>query len=227
MAIGWFTAIESLGILSFAVTGMIVAKSKGFSAMGIFTCAAATAFGGGTLRDVLFDARPFFWMARPEWLVAVFALAIAYAHLGPVQSVIGRRDRLIRETAETIAFASLGIAGAAKVYGLLGPKTAADLLAQAHLWVLVTTAGVFSSAFGSVIRDVLVNELPGSLKRDSYAADALALGCGLFAALVLAGVSVPWASLPAFVLIVVVRAWKLTRPAPASAPASPPPRSAR
>lgn len=225
MAIGWFTAIESLGILSFAVTGMIVAKKKGFSAIGIFTCAAATSLGGGTVRDLMFDARPFFWMARPQWLIVIFALSIAYAHLGFVQSMIARRDRLIRETAETIAFASLGVAGAAKIYGILGPKTLPDPLALAHLWVLVTIAGVSSAAFGSVIRDVIVNELPGSLKADSFAADALALGAGLFAVLALAGMSVPWASLPAFLLIVAMRAWKLTRTEPA--PASPPSRSPR
>jgi hypothetical protein len=35
------------------------------------------AFGGGTLRDVLLDRRPFFWVAQPTWLWILIALGVA------------------------------------------------------------------------------------------------------------------------------------------------------
>jgi uncharacterized membrane protein YeiH len=32
------------------------------------------AFGGGTLRDVLLDQRPFFWVRHADWLWGLLAL---------------------------------------------------------------------------------------------------------------------------------------------------------
>lgn len=52
-----FILIETLGILSFAFSAMIVAKRKELSMLGIFVAAAATAFGG-IIRDVLVNEFP-------------------------------------------------------------------------------------------------------------------------------------------------------------------------
>ena len=104
---GWFIFIETLGILSFAINAMIVAKGKGLSALGVFVCAFATALGGGTLRDILLGpgAQPFFWVAFPFYLVAIFGVSLAYARTDVLRRAIGRRDRVIKETAEAIAAA--------------------------------------------------------------------------------------------------------------------------
>ena len=34
------------------------------------------AFGGGTLRDILLDRRPFFWIENSYWLWALLALVV-------------------------------------------------------------------------------------------------------------------------------------------------------
>ncbi len=75
----WFIYLETLGILSFAINAMIVAKAKNLSTLGIFICAFATALGGGTLRDMMLGpaAQPFFWVAFPFYIVAIFVVAVA------------------------------------------------------------------------------------------------------------------------------------------------------
>lgn len=75
-----------------------------------YSHAFATALGGGTLRDILLgpSAQPFFWVVLPFYIVAIFAIAVAYANIGLVRDMIGRRDYVIKESAELIALASLG-----------------------------------------------------------------------------------------------------------------------
>ena len=44
------------------MSGVISAMRKNMDVVGIVVCGFLAAFGGGTLRDVLIDRRPFFWV---------------------------------------------------------------------------------------------------------------------------------------------------------------------
>jgi uncharacterized membrane protein YeiH len=204
----WFIWIETLGILSFAINAMIVAHGKNLSALGIFTCAFATALGGGTLRDLLLGpgAQPFFWIAFPFYIVAIFAMAVAYANLGFVRSLIARRDFLIKEGAELLALASLGALGAAKAFNMLTPTMAPTALGAAQLLILCAFLGAVSAAFGSILRDVLLNEFPGALKPGVWTLEALFIGSAALALARLAGVPAAWALLAGFLVVIVIRA---------------------
>jgi len=194
-------------LMSFAINAMIVASSKKLSTLGVFLCAVATALGGGTLRDILLGpaALPFFWLAFPFYIVAIFVISVAYANLQVVQRLIAKRDVLIRETAETVALASLGALGAAKTYNLLSPSVGDGVLAAAQLWILCAFFGAISAAFGSIIRDIIINEFPGSLKPGVWVLEALFIGCGVLAVLRMIGVSQPWAVLAGFGVVAAIR----------------------
>src|SRR5687767_12637700 len=69
-------AIEAAATLAFALSGLIEAARKRLDAVGVCMVAGLSAFGGGTLRDVLLDRRPFFWVAYSEWLWALLGLSI-------------------------------------------------------------------------------------------------------------------------------------------------------
>lgn len=203
----WYIWIETLGILSFAINAMIVAKGKNLSTFGIFTCAFATALGGGTLRDILLgpQAQPFFWVAFPFYIVAIFALSVTYANLDLLRRVIAKRDYFIKETAELIALASLGALGAAKAYNFLSGAASPGLLGAAHLLILCAFFGAISAAFGSIIRDVLLNEFPGALKPGIWTLEALFAGSAALAALRMMDVPQPWALLAGFLVIIGIR----------------------
>jgi uncharacterized membrane protein YeiH len=203
----WFILIETLGILSFAINAMIVAKGKGLSTLGVFTCAFAAALGGGTLRDILLGptAQPFFWVAFPFYIVAIFVLAVAYAQIGLLQRLIGRRDYWIKETAELLALASLGALGAAKAYTILSPTIPDTAMGAAQMLVLGAFFGAVGAAFGSILRDVLLNEFPGALKPGVGTLEALFIGSSLLVGLRIADIPQPWAVLAGFLVTIAIR----------------------
>jgi uncharacterized membrane protein YeiH len=212
----WFIYIETLGILSFAINAMIVARGKGLSALGIFICAFATALGGGTLRDLLLGpgAQPFFWVAFPFYLVAIFAVAMLYAHSEALRGLIGKRDKVVKESAEAIALASLGVLGAAKAFNLLSPTAQDSPIGLAHLLIVCAFMGAVSAAFGSIIRDTMINEFPGALKPGVWVLEALFIGSAVVAALRVADVPQPWAILAGFLIILFIRLRVVFAPKP-------------
>ena len=60
-----FSLIEFLGMLAFGLSGLIAAANKRLDVVGAASVSFIAAFGGGTLRDLLLDRRPFFgWNTR-------------------------------------------------------------------------------------------------------------------------------------------------------------------
>ena len=60
--------VEGSATLAFALSGLLEAARKRLDAVGVCLVTGLAAFGGGTLRDVLLDRRPFFWAAHSGWL---------------------------------------------------------------------------------------------------------------------------------------------------------------
>jgi len=68
--------MEILATAAFALSGLLEAARKKLDAVGVVVVAGLAAFGGGTVRDILLDRRPFFWMQHASWLWALLALCI-------------------------------------------------------------------------------------------------------------------------------------------------------
>ena len=71
-----FYWIESLGIISFALSGILLAKKKDFDIVGVYIIAWVTAFGGGTLRDVILDNQPVYWIEHAEYPLILLFIVI-------------------------------------------------------------------------------------------------------------------------------------------------------
>ena len=56
--------LEHLAVISAALFVVLLARRKQMDLVGVCGVAFIVAFGGGTLRDVLLDRRPLFWIAR-------------------------------------------------------------------------------------------------------------------------------------------------------------------
>ena len=66
--------IDFVGTFAFAISGIRLASAKRFDWFGAYVVGAATAIGGGTLRDVMLDV-PVFWMHDGFYLACTgFAL---------------------------------------------------------------------------------------------------------------------------------------------------------
>lgn len=213
--LSWFILLEMIGLMSFAINAMIVAREKDLSPFAVFIVAAAAAFGGGTLRDILLgpQAMPFFWLAYPAYIVLVFAATMAYVFTDWFRSIIAKRITFIKDVFEVLALASLAGIGTAKAFAILSPSSAPGWIGAAQLILLSAFLGSATSAAGSVARDVLLNELPATFKRSSRILEPLILGSFVVAALLLASVAKPWALLFGFLVTVVLRGLALWRPA--------------
>ena len=138
--------IESIGILSFAASGIIAALRKKMDWVGISLVAGLTAFGGGTLRDVLLDRRPFFWVENSYWLWVIIALTIIsswvikHKHIAYTEKMIQVPD-------------ALGLSLAT----ILGTQIALQFQMPLIVAILM---GVVSATFGGVLRDMVCKEVP-------------------------------------------------------------------
>lgn len=54
--------LEMTGVIAFAISGMLIARSKNMDPVGVFTIGFVTALGGGTLRDLMMDNHPLYWI---------------------------------------------------------------------------------------------------------------------------------------------------------------------
>ncbi len=157
------TVVEAGATLAFALSGLLEAARKKLDAVGVCVVAGLAAFGGGTLRDVLLDRRPFFWVAHPEWLWALLALCIAAMaflrarHFAPTERAMQWPD-------------ALGL-------GLFSASGTQLALAQDLPGIVAVLMGVITATFGGVLRDIVCNEIPTALRdHQPYAVCAFAGG---------------------------------------------------
>jgi uncharacterized membrane protein YeiH len=140
------TIAEGIGVLAFAMSGLLMAARKRLDLVGVVVLVFLTAFGGGTLRDVLLDRRPFFWVDNEVWVWAVIALAI----VGPMVL----RAKHLEPTARAVQWPdAVGL-------GLFAASGTQISLAMGHTPLISTLMGVITAVFGGLIRDVLVNDIP-------------------------------------------------------------------
>jgi uncharacterized membrane protein YeiH len=157
------TVVEAAATLAFALSGLLEAARKRLDAVGVCVVSGLTAFGGGTLRDVLLDRRPFFWVGQAAWLWALLALCIV------AMFVLRARHFAVTERAMQWPDA-LGL-------GLFSASGTQLALAQGLPAIVAVLMGVVTAAFGGVLRDIVVNEIPRAFKdRQPYAVCAFAGG---------------------------------------------------
>jgi uncharacterized membrane protein YeiH len=70
------TVLDLLGTAVFAVSGALAAGRKQLDLLGVLVLALVTAVGGGTIRDVLLDRHPIFWLADPRYVLVIVAAAL-------------------------------------------------------------------------------------------------------------------------------------------------------
>jgi uncharacterized membrane protein YeiH len=160
-----FIWLDYAGIGFFAYSGGMLSARKALDPFGAIIVGAVTGMGGGTLRDVLLGELPVYWVAEPRYLaVAVGGAILGYFTSPWAQAIATRRAALIWADA-------IGLS----VFCVIGAQ--AGLAAGAH-WTIAVLTGMMSAAFGGLLRDIIVNEVPLILREDIYALAALAGAAG-------------------------------------------------
>lgn len=160
--------LSLFGVWVFAISGSLTAAREDFDLMGISVVAVVTAIGGGTIRDVLLDRNPVFWIADPWYLwVALCGVAFTFVYV--------RFNK--PPDATLLIMDALGLA----LFSISGTQ----LAEQQNLPPIISVVmGAITGVAGGVLRDVLCAEVPILFRRDEvlYATAAI---CGSATYLVL------------------------------------------
>jgi uncharacterized membrane protein YeiH len=138
--------LELAATLAFALSGAMTGARSRLDFVGVSAVVFLTAFGGGTLRDILLDVRPFFWVRHVEYLWGVLVLTAAAMlfmrkrHFEPTERAIQLPDAI-----GLGLFAAVGV-DLARIHGM--PMLVAVLM------------GVVTPVFGGVLRDLVCNRIP-------------------------------------------------------------------
>ena len=137
---------EMIGTAAFALSGLIEAARKKLDLVGMIMVSGLAAFGGGTLRDILLDRSPFFWVENSIWVWFLIAICIA--------ALLFMRARHLEPTQRAMQWPDAIGLGAFAAGG-----TQLALSAQVPA-IIAVIMGVMTAIFGGVLRDIVVNEIP-------------------------------------------------------------------
>jgi len=149
--------LDLVGVAVFAVSGVLAARRRGLDLLGVIVIAAITAIGGGTLRDLLLNRYPIFWITDAQYLAVIIAsalLTVGYVRVRPPP-----------EKALLVADA-LGLA----LFALSGAQVAEAAQCPP---IIVVLMGTMTGVAGGVLRDVITAQVPLILRRDIYASAAI------------------------------------------------------
>lgn len=154
------TVLDLASVVVFALSGALVASRAQLDIVGFAFVACLTAVGGGTVRDVLLNRHPVFWIESPSYILWATGAAVVIfftAHL-----LESRMKWVIWLDSFALAVAvSAGVAAA---------------LETGQHPVIVVLMGMATGSLGGLMRDVVCNEVPLVLTQGELYATAAAAG---------------------------------------------------
>lgn len=183
------------GTFVFALTGALKARRHQMDIFGAALLAFVTAYGGGTIRDILIGIRPLSWINDYTALILVI-LAVALVFMFNQNVLKQQRTIFITDAIGLGLFTVLGIHKC--------------LHAQINSGYAVIL-GTIGASFGGLLADILSNTVPDLLKKGELYATACLVGGVIQVLLEKQGVNETTAMVICIFIIVVIRVlskWK-------------------
>ncbi len=181
--------LDMIGVAVFAVSGVLAAGRKRFDVLGVAIIAIVTAIGGGTIRDVLLDHHPVFWIEDATYLLVILATVLL--------TILYTRFRKPPRTSLLVADA-FGLA----LFAISGAQVAE---AQNFSGIIVVLMGTITGTAGGVLRDILCNEVPLLLRQPDLYATAAIAGVTVYLLLQMAGLAQPQAAISGMAVAAALR----------------------
>jgi len=168
--------LDLIGVAVFAISGALTAAHAGMDLLGGVALAAITAIGGGTLRDVLLDRHPIFWIRDARYLMVILVAALLSmlwsAFLPPPGHAL-------------LVVDALGLA----LFAISGAQVAET---SGYSPIIVVLMGTMTGTAGGMLRDVMSAQVPLIFRQDIYASAAIA-GIVVYLLLKALGLRLSWA----------------------------------
>lgn len=164
---------EMLGVVAFALSGVMVAVKKELDCIGVIVVGTVTAVGGGAVRDIILGILPPTMFTQPVYALSAIAVSIisfiiAYANESWFETRIERMNGFIN----LLDAIGLGIFVTIGVDAALAKGFADNPF-------LVIFIGTLTGVGGGLMRDQLVGAIPMVLQKRVYAV-AAAIGATIY-----------------------------------------------
>ena len=145
-------ALDMVGTSACTVAATVLAKRLNFDISGAIFVSFVGSVGGGTLRDLLINRHPIFWLHDLNYLYVIIGLSIV------VQIFYHYFERLEHAMRW---FDAIGLAA----FTIIGAQAA---LSRDMAAPIVMLMGVFTAIIGGVMRDVVCRQIPLVLRKEIY-----------------------------------------------------------
>ena len=149
-----------IGIFVFAMTGALKARTHQMDIFGAAVIAFATAYGGGTIRDLLIGVRPVNWV-NDYLALALVVGAVIIVSLFRFNTARFRRTIFFTDAIGLGMFTVFGIENSMRID-----------INDGYAIIM----GVITATFGGLLADIICGEVPDLLKKGELYATACAIG---------------------------------------------------
>lgn len=186
--VNYWTYIEILGTISFAISAASHGMKKRLDYFGVLVIAFVTSIGGGTVRDLLIGSLPVAWMRDGVLVTTILVSTIVTIFIRGLQK---------RFTITLFIFDSIGLG----LFTLVGVQKG---IAFGFSPGMCIALGTITGCFGGIIRDVLLNNVPLIFRKEIYASAAI-LGALTFFGFTYIGISRSMSQILSVAIIVAIR----------------------
>lgn len=183
---------DILGTIVFAISGVLLASKKEMDPIGALVLGVITAIGGGTIRDIILNNGPIFWITNSTDLwVAIITSLLSMLFIR--YSSVSKYPKWLLPILDAIglaAFVGIGVnkAIASEVNGLI-----------------MIIMGVLTGVGGGILRDVLARDIPMVFRTDIYATACLIGGAVHVTAYLFFNLSLELATLLGIIVTLCIR----------------------
>ncbi len=157
--------LDLLGTLAFAITGAFKAKGAKLTLFGVIFLGTITALGGGTIRDLIINRAPLFYLTDPNYLFIAVLGSIATFFV----PALFKKGFSFFRFIDSIGLAAFAIIGVSITYSHIFANTPPAITSFLSCVLL----GMVTAFGGGVIRDAVMGDTPFAFRPGSnYALSA-------------------------------------------------------
>lgn len=144
--------LDMIGIVACTVAGSVLAKRCSMDMVGALIVSFIGSVGGGTLRDLLLNRHPIFWLHDLNYVYVILCVSLL---VQVFYHTVERLDRAMRW------FDALGLAA----FTVIGVQAALSFNMSPPIVMMM---GAFTAIIGGVFRDIVCQQIPLVFQKEIY-----------------------------------------------------------
>lgn len=170
------TVVEYIGVISFAISGTVIAINKKTDAVGAVIFALLTSFGGGMIRDLVLGITPRILTERSYHYLAIVCVLVSISCFA--LAFVPKTAKFLTKHSHDFAIDFTDAIGLS-VFCVFGVDVAIEISGGANA-VLLIFCGCITGVGGGMLRDICSAEIPFIFRKHIYLIPTL-IGASFYA----------------------------------------------